>query len=400
MPTLLQINSVANIGSTGHIAEQLGEYMMQHGWTSYIAYGRDAAESASRLIPIGGKLDILTHVALSRITGRHGLYSVRATKKFLAEVERIKPDVVHIHNLHGYYINYPMLFQYLSRKQIPTVITLHDFWLMTGHCAGVNVSCVKWKTGCHDCNRLKWYPQAMMDSSRPNWIRKRRLFKGLSNITLVPVSVWLNNIVKQSLLKDITSCVICNGINTDFFKPVDNCSITPNISVDWNKFTILCVATRWTHANGFDDVINLSYILPDNVQIIMIGVDDIQLKGLPQNIVGMKRTEDVEELRTLYNLSDVLYNPNTEGTFGLVTAEAMACGTPAVVMANSAGEEIIDESTGYSIHQYTEIPNLIPKIKESKIIHKQLCRKRIVSLFNVETQREKYMELYNSLINR
>jgi glycosyltransferase involved in cell wall biosynthesis len=114
----------------------------------------------------------------------------------------------------------------------------------------------------------------------------------------------------------------------------------------------------------------------------------------------MKRTEDVEELRTLYNLSDVLYNPNTEGTFGLVTAEAMACGTPAVVMANSAGEEIIDESTGYSIHQYTEIPNLIPKIKESKIIHKQLCRKRIVSLFNVETQREKYMELYNSLINR
>ena len=398
MPKLLQINSVVNTGSTGRIAEQLGVLAISQGWESYIAYGREARGSQSRLIKIGSKCDVNFHAIGSLLTDRHGLFSKFATKRFLQQVDIIQPDVVHLHNLHGYYINVPMLLRYLKQKNIPTVITMHDFWLMTGHCAYINQSCDRWKTGCGNCPRLNQYPTAKFDNTKANWKWKASLFVDMPNVTLVPVSYWLGRYVDESLLKNVKQNVIYNGIDTNVFKPFDGGASV--VGVDWSKFTIMAIATRWTEANGYQDVMKLSSIIPDNSQIIMVGLDEQQMSNLPKNIIGFRKTESVTQLQELYTKSDVIFNPNREVTFGLVTAEAMACGTPAIVLRDTAGEEIVDEQTGFVVDTIEEVIDLIPRIRAlEKKKMSDACRFRVNELFNADKQYQKYIDLYNAVIS-
>lgn len=398
MPKLLQINSVVNTGSTGRIAEQLGVLAISQGWESYIAYGREARESQSRLIKIGSKWDVNFHAIGSILTDRHGLFSRYATKRFLQQVDIIQPDVVHLHNLHGYYINVPMLLRYLKQKNIPTIITMHDFWLMTGHCAYINQSCVRWKTGCGNCPRLNQYPAAKFDNTKANWKWKASLFVDMPNVTLVPVSYWLGRYVDESLLKNVKQNVIYNGIDTNVFKPFDGEASVKG--VDWSRFTIMAIATRWTEANGYQDVMRLSSILPDNCQIVMVGLDEQQMSNLPKNIIGFRKTESFTQLQELYTKSDVIFNPNREVTFGLVTAEAMACGTPAIVLRDTAGEEIVDEQTGFVVDTIEGVIDLIPRIRAlEKKKMSDACRFRVNELFNADKQYQKYIDLYNAVIN-
>ncbi len=398
MPKLLQINSVVNTGSTGRIAEQLGVLAINQGWESYIAYGREARGSQSRLIKIGSKWDVNFHAIGSILTDRHGLFSKFATKSFLQQVDIIQPDVVHLHNVHGYYINVPMLLRYLKQKNIPTVITMHDFWLMTGHCAYINQSCDRWKTGCGNCPRLNQYPAAKFDNTKANWKWKASLFVDMPNVTLVPVSYWLGRYVDESLLKNVKQNVIYNGIDTNVFKPFDGGASVKG--VDWSKFTIMAIATRWTEANGYQDVMKLSSIIPDSCQIIMVGLDEQQMSNLPKNIIGFRKTESFTQLQELYTKSDVIFNPNREVTFGLVTAEAMACGTPAIVLRDTAGEEIVDEQTGFVVDTIEEVIDLIPRIRAlEKKKMSDACRFRVNELFNADKQYQKYIDLYNAVIS-
>lgn len=397
MIKLLQINSVVNTGSTGRIAEQLGQLAISQGWESYIAYGREAKESKSKLIKIGTTFDIYFHVVISRLFDRHGLMSKRATWKFLKQLDQIQPDIVHLHNIHGYYINYPMLFRYLKEKNIPTVITMHDFWLMTGHCAYINESCNRWKTGCGNCPRLDQYPAAKTDFSAKNWQKKASIFADMPNLTIVPVSYWLSQYVNKSLLRDVKQQVIRNGIDTLTFRPF-NKEFSNVSKVDWSKFTIMTIATQWTKSNGYNDVLRLSYLLPENTQIIMIGLSNEQLLKLPKNVVGFNKTENFTQLQEFYTRSDVLFNPNREVTFGLVTVEAMACGTPAIVFRNTAGEEIVNEKTGYVIDSIYEIPKLIHIINNKSFQVAQVCRDWTVENFDYKNQYQKYFELYSDLI--
>ena len=399
MPKLLQINSVVNTGSTGRISERLGVLAISQGWESYIAYGREARGSQSRLIKIGSKWDVNFHAIGSILTDRHGLFSKFATKRFLQQVDIIQPDVVHLHNLHGYYINVPMLFRYLKQKNIPTVITMHDFWLMTGHCAYINQSCDRWKTGCGNCPRLNQYPAAKFDNTKANWKWKASLFVDMPNVTLVPVSYWLGRYVDESLLKNVKQNVIYNGIDTNVFKPFDGGASV--VGVDWSKFTIMAIATRWTEANGYQDVMKLSSIIPDSCQIIMVGLDEQQMSNLPKNIIGFRKTESFTQLQELYTKSDVIFNPNREVTFGLVTAEAMACGTPAIVLRDTAGEEIVDEQTGFVVDTIEGVIDLIPRIRAlEKKKMSDACRFRVNELFNADKQYQKYIDLYNAVISK
>lgn len=397
MPKLLQINSVVNTGSTGRIAEQLGQLAMSQEWDSYIAFGREARESKSKLIRIGGSIGVNLHALASKFLDCHGLCSKHATRSFLKQLDEIKPDVFHLHNIHGYYINYPMLLRYLKEHNIPTIITMHDFWLMTGHCAYINKSCDRWKTGCGNCPRLDQYPASKIDRSARNWQLKASLFIDMPNVTLVPVSYWLGRYVAESLLKNVKQNVIYNGIDTNVFKPFDGEASVKG--VDWSKFTIMTIATRWTEANGYQDVMKLSSILPDNCQIVMVGLDEQQMSNLPKNIIGFRKTESFTQLQELYTKSDVIFNPNREVTFGLVTAEAMACGTPAIVLRDTAGEELVDEQTGYVIDSVEEVPELISTINQvDKNYMSKACRDRVRELFNAEKQFQKYIDLYNRLI--
>lgn len=395
MPKLLQINSVANIGSTGHIAEQIGEKVLAEGWESFIAYGRVARPSKSELIRIGNKFDTLEHALASRISDCQGLQSKNTTRKLINSIKSIAPDIVQLHNLHGHYINYPLLLEHLKTNRIPTVITLHDFWLMTGHCAYINDSCNKWKTGCESCPRLNSYPSSLLDRSKRNYNIKSELFENFSNVTLVPVSEWQNEIIKESMLKKVGTHTISNGIDINQFY-YDN---SPSRYIDGRFFNILCVATRWTDSNGFDDIIRLSKIIDSSTHILIVGVDKKQQKLLPSNITGILRTENINELRALYSQANLFVNPNREVTFGLVTAEAMACGTPAVVYRNTAGEEIVGD-VGYVIDDITEVPAIVQRMRGNQQTKPKLdCVQRIRSRFNVSNTMDNYFNLYQSLLH-
>lgn len=403
MPKLFQINSTLGRGSTGRIADIIAKQARNVGWVCYMAHGpRFVGNSEILSYQVSGRKDELFHYMQSRVFDRHGLGSCAATKRLIEQIEEIQPDVVQIHNIHGYYANYKLLFEYLAEKRIPTVMTMHDFWLMTGHCAYINKSCGKWETGCGHCPRLREYPAAVFDHTKKNWALKKELF-GIfekERLVLVPVSYWLEGFAKRSLLSECQFHVIQNGVDTKVFQPYQGEHSGLWKKIDWNKHTIITVADRWTDANGFHDIMALSRMLPEYMQIVMVGLNDQQLQGLPEKIVGIEHTDNVKQLIELYTSADVLFNSSTEVTFGLVTAEAMACGTPAIVFKNTAGEEIINEETGFAITDIKEIPALVCKCKENANTYKVDCRKRIVENFDSVKQYSKYVTLYNELLQR
>lgn len=339
---ILQINSVCGTGSTGRIATDMYDILKENGHECCIAYGRGDAPAGYNTIKIGNKYDIYYHALMNRITDKHGFYSGAATKKFIKQVEEYNPDVIHIHNIHGYYINIEILFNYLKQSNKPVIWTLHDCWSFTGHCAHFTyVGCDKWKLGCYDCPQLDTYPSSkVFDNSKENYQNKRRLFTGVSNLTIVTPSQWLAGLVKESYLGEYPIRVINNGIDLDVFKPTES-DFRKQYGLE-NKHVILGVANIWDKRKGLDDFIELSKQLDDEKQaIVLVGLSDKQLKTLPKNIIGIKRTNSTKELAEIYTAADVFFNPSKEETFGLVTVEAMACGTPAVVLDASAAPELI-----------------------------------------------------------
>lgn len=403
MPTLLQINTTIGRGSTGRIAELISMLAQKAGWECYIAHGpRFVGISEMFSFQISNRYDELKHFFISRFFDRHGLGSCSPTRKLIEQIEEIKPDVVQIHNIHGYYANYKILFRYLAEKGIHTVMTMHDFWLMTGHCAYINKSCDKWETGCGHCPRLKEYPAAFFDRSEKNWALKEELFSTFDKdrLVLVPVSYWLEAFAKRSLLSECHFHVIQNGVDTHVFQPYQGEHSELWKKIDWKKHTIISVADRWTEANGFNDIIALGNSLPDGMQILMVGLNDQQMQGLPDKIVGIGHTDNVQQLVELYTSADVLFNSSTEVTFGLVTAEAMACGTPAIVIKGTAGDEIIDSETGYAISRIEEIPGIVYSCRQNAESFKLKCRNRIVEHFNSAKQYAKYIELYSDFLKK
>lgn len=398
---LLVINSALRRGSTGHITELIASLARKDGWECCIAHGaRFVGNSEVPSFQISGRVEELMHFLTSKCFDRHGLGSVRPTKSLIKHIEYMQPDVVHLHNIHGYYVNHKLLLGYLAEKRIPTVITMHDFWLMTGHCAYINKNCDKWETGCGHCPRLGEYPSALTDHTKKNWEIKRKLFGSFDNdrLVIVPVSHWLERFAKLSLLGGCKITTIQNGIDTKVFSPYEEKHSKLWESIDWSKLTIITVADRWTSANGFDKILQLSNLLPNEMQIVMVGLNEQQMKGLPDKIVGLGHTDNVQQLVELYSSADVLFNASTEVTFGLVTAEAMACGTPAIVFRNTAGEEIVDENTGFVVDDLNEILKVVGLCRENAEQYKKNCRDRIVSCFDSEKQYSKYIELYSDIL--
>ena len=274
MYILLQLNVVANWGSTGHIVEEIGKLAKSHNFESYIAYGRDTnSKSLSKLIHIGNNWDVKYHVLQSRLLDNHGLASKQVTRTFIKQIDSIKPDIVHLHNIHGYYLNYEILFDYLAQLDIPIVWTLHDCWAFTGHCAYYSyVGCNRWRTLCHDCPQKKSYPSSWFaDRSEQNFRDKLHAFTSVRNMTLVPVSAWLAEEVSLSFLKDYPIQVIHNGIDTDVFSPKQICKSNLGLK---DKFMILGVASVWETRKGLDDFIKLRKLLSDDESSLLIGYWD------------------------------------------------------------------------------------------------------------------------------
>lgn len=395
--TLLQINITANWGSTGKIAEQIGLCAIAHGWKSYIAYGRWCNPSKSHLIKVGNKLDTYMHYGEQRIRDNEGLCSRRATKRLIRRICEINPDVVQLHNIHDHYLNYRLLFEYLNKTDIKVVWTLHDCWAFTGHCFHfVTKNCDRWKTGCFECPLKNEYPKTFYDRSKEHWLLKKELFTRCKNLFIVPVSDWMANFVKESFLKGKRIHVIKNGVDLNIFKPTTSL----NLSKLYCKFKILAVSSVWYSDKGEFDIYKLREMLSeDQFEITMVGLSAVQYKKLPKGIIGIQRTQNLQELVKLYSDADVLINPTYADTFPTVNLEALACGTPVITYRTGGSPEAIDEKTGVVVGQ-GDVDGLAEAIRmmKEKPLSSTDCRKRAEECFDKDKCFEKYVELYKTII--
>jgi putative colanic acid biosynthesis glycosyltransferase len=387
------VNTVANSGSTGRIAECIGQEAIYAGHQSWIAYGRTANPSRSSLIRIGSQIATLNHVCASRLFDRHGLASPSATAAFIAELTRIKPDIIHLHNIHGYYLNYEIFFEYITQFQIPVVWTLHDCWAFTGHCAYFeSASCEKWKSYCHHCPLLADYPKSFgADNSTNNFLRKQRAFTAVNDMHVVTPSKWLASLVRSSFLSTFPTSVINYGIDVTTFTPK---------KVRKSKNLVLGVAKPWTARKGLRDFIELRKLLPQSVEIVLIGLTRWQILNLPEGITGLAATETVEELAEWYSKAAVFVNPTFADNFPVVNLEALACGTPVVTYDTGGSPESIADSIG-GVAPRGDVKKLSDVIKvflgPSASESGELARHHAELHFDSRVNNRKYLELYSAL---
>ena len=403
MSIIFQICVEGNTGSTGRIAEEIGILAIQRGWKSYIAFGRFPRPSKSNVIRIGSKWSVYLHVLKTRLFDKHCLGSKAATRKLIKQIIEIKPNIIHLHHLHGYYINIDILFDFLANANIPVVWTFHDCWSITGHCAYFDfVDCNKWQLECNNCPQKNEYPSSwLIDRSRKNFYQKKDLFTSVQNMVIVPVSNWLSELVGKSFLSNVPRKLIYNGIDINLFSPnLNNLKVKEKYNVG-NRFVILGVASPWSRRKGFEDFIKLSYVLEDDIVIILVGLNKIQLKNLPSNVIGLSRTENQNELRNLYSMADVFVNPTWEDNFPTTNLESLACGTPVITYKTGGSIEAISNDTGFVINK-GDINGIVKSIntikRNGKEYYKDLCRKRAVDLYNKEDRFKEYLDLYEEMI--
>ncbi|MEE0079813.1 MAG: glycosyltransferase [Holdemanella sp.] len=395
---VLQINSVCGKGSTGRIAVQISDYLNQHDVENYIAYGFGKSDRPNTFC-FGNSLDAHLHSFMSRKLGWQGKMSHIPTWHLIQYMERINPDIVHLHNIHGHYLNYKMLFQYLKKKNCQVVWTFHDCWPVTGKCAHfTEVKCEKWKTGCFECPQLDRYPDSERDRSRKSYLEKKVAFTSIPNLHIVTVSNWLKSVAEASFLSNADIRCIYNGVDTERFS-FHKSSIREQYQLQ-GKFILLSVASVWNKGKGLDQFIALSKKLQEDEIIVLIGVTPDQQKCLPENVIGIPAVSDQTVLAQWYSVADVYINFSIEETFGLVVAESIACGTPAIVMNSTACPEVVDADTGFVVEplDIDAVQDTIEMIKtKGKETYSPKCKERIQQLFSLELMQRSYYELYKKL---
>ena len=362
---VLIINSVCGIGSTGRICTDLAKKLEADGHDVKIAYGRSSTvpeQFKKYAVRIGNDFDVKIHGLESRLFDNHGLASKHATKKFLQWADEYNPDLLWLHNLHGYYINYELLFDWIkSRPQMEVKWTLHDCWAFTGHCSHFTmVKCEQWKTHCSYCPQTRRYPACYgKGRALQNFDRKREAFTGVKNMTLITPSQWLADLVKQSFLKEYSVEVHYNTVDTYVFKPTPSDFRKRHELV--GKTIVLGVANVWGERKGFNDFYQLAAMLDKRYAIILVGLSEKQIKRLPQNILGIKRTNSPQELAAIYTAADVFFNPTYEDNYPTVNLEAEACGTRVVTYDTGGCRETIHspESVVIPVGAYQKLQDLV-----------------------------------------
>lgn len=412
MKKLLQINPVIRRNtSTGKIMQEIGELAMQNGWESYIAYskGRDGANPAackSKIVPVGSKLSVALHGIETRLFDRHGLGSRLATRRFVRKIQEINPNIIHIHNIHGYFLNYKILFDYLSKCGKPVIWTVHDCWLYTGHCYYYSVAgCDKWKYGCGKCLQKRAFPRSLaFDRSAQNFRDKSKAFNSLpkDKFLIVPVSEWIGGELKQSFLKECRIKVLHNGIDTEAFKPQPTSEIRKKYNLG-DRHIILGLASIWMKEKGLDDFIKLAPMLHDDEVLVLVGkMTTHQKERIPKEVVTIARTENVRQLAELYSAATAFVNPTWQDNYPTVNLESISCGTPVVTYRTGGSiEAIVEGKTGYVVEQ-GDVAALLDRCRMIEKLDKTAftdpCRTFAEAHFKKEDRYADYIEIYESLI--
>lgn len=358
------INVVCGIRSTGRICTDLADLLEKKGNIVKIAFGREKVpeEFLKYAVRIGSDLDIVVHGVKARCIDGCGWGSKRATLRFVEWVKEYDPDIIHIHNLHGYYINIEILFEYLKTCGKKIIWTLHDCWAFTGHSAYCDmVECERWITGCYNCPNKSKYPKSFLDRSSQNWHKKKDVMVGIPNLKIITPSEWLAGLVKESFLAQYPVSVINNGIDTNLFKYV-NSDFKQNYNIN-NKFMLLGVASVWNEMKGYSDYLKLADILGSEYQVVLVGVTKKQIRALHNNIIGIERTNSINELVRIYSAADLFINLSYCENYPTVNLEAIACGT-AVLTYNSGGS--IESAKGGFVVDRGLIEGVVDKILQFK----------------------------------
>lgn len=406
---VIQINTFPN-KATGSIMMNLHNLSRENGIESYVVWGRGRQAENKYEISIEDKIGVKYHGIYTRVTDKTGFASFKATKKLLNKLDIIKPDIIHLHNLHGYYININLLFNYIKERQLKVIWTLHDCWPFTGHCAYFDrIECDKWKYMCDRCPQKQTYPSSFFfDNSRWNYQKKKDLFSGLE-LTIVTPSQWLAEITKLSFLNKYDIKVIYNGIDLNVYKPVKS-SFRQKYSIQ-DKTIILGVASEWTERKGLKDFIKMSNIMDDSYQFVVVGLSKKQIKKMPKNFICLQRTKNVQELVEIYSAADIFFNPTYEDNFPTTNIESLACGTPIITYDTGGSPESIQlyDNIGYKIDKinsncvdYYKIKTVIEMMAQKNsdlTMRKNIrssCREAAYN-FDLQKRLMEYVELYYSL---
>ena len=393
---IVEINTV-HVGSTGKIMMQIANVARRHGHEAYTfsrAWKGNKAPNEHHHF-VGFFLDNVMHRILLPLIGRDDLLSYVGTRALIKKLNKIDPDVIHLHNLHGHYINFPLLFDYIKTNNKRMVWTLHDCWTFTGHCTYFTaVKCDRWKNGCHHCPQSKAYPKMYTDTSREMYRLKKKWFCGVKDMTIVTPSSWLADLVKQSFLKPYPVKVINNGINLSVFKPTES-DFREKYNLTHKK-VILGVAFDWEYRKGIDVFVELSKRLdPSLYKIVLVGTDNDVDKQLPESIISIHRTQNQAELAELYTAADVFVQSTREENYPTVNMEALACGTPVVTFKTGGSPEILDETCG-SVVDCDDVDSMekeIVRICAEIPYSKEACLKKAEG-FDMYKKFEEYVELY------
>lgn len=394
---IVQINHFS-YKAAGGIMVNIHQSLLKEGEDSYIVWGRGRRAENKREYYMEDSMGVRWHAFYTRMTDRTGFASRSATKKLVQWLEGINPDIIHLHCVHGYYVNLEVLFNYIRKNHIKVVWTQHDCWSFTGHCAYFDaIGCTKWETGCYECQQLKTYPKAYVDNSKTNWLTKKKIFSGLDIVIVTPCN-WLKRLISQSFLADYPCRVIYNGINTNVFH--HTLSNFKNENGLEKYCLILGVASEWTERKGLKDFIRLDSMIDHNrYKIVIIGLNKHQIKIVPKTIFAMERTSNVKELVEIYSASDVYLNLTYEDNFPTTNLEAAACGTKVITYKTGGAPEAIKDGCGYVVEKgdleavFELLPQLCGEAKDKLLVdsYKESC------YFSCDRMVDEYLSLYKEL---
>ena len=399
---VLLVNSVVASGSTGRIVENIRVSALGNNIDAAIVYGRGRSKDVDHHFKISNNTELILNILITRLFDRHCFATEKSTTKLINIIEKYDPQIIHLHNIHGYYLNNYKLFKYLKTSGRKVVWTLHDCWPITGHCAHFeHIKCDKWRDGCEKCPLKSSYPKSVLfDRSSKNYFEKKEMFNGLDNLTIVTPSSWLANIVAKSYLKNYPIKIIYNGVDNEIFKPGGHKSsfLIKNKLTD--KFIILGVSPKLSRSKGLGYFLKISEKLKPDEQIVLVGrKPGIQL---PSNILVTGVVSDVHELAKIYNAADVFVNPTIADTFPTTNLESLSCGVPIVTFDTGGCKEAINKNTGIVVKQGDSM-GLLDAIaiikKKGKIYYSCKCRARGVNYFNQSDRLNDYIKLYQEILS-
>ena len=399
---VIQINTVYKYSSPGIIADEIHNRLISKNIESLIIYGTRKINTNQNIKYIGSRIEFLWHALVTRLFDLHGRASTFQTQRIIKYIKKEKPDIIHLHNIHGYYLNYKKIFKFIKKSNLPIVWTFHDCWPFTGHCAYYTAAgCQKWKDGCYKCPSKKDYPASyLFDNSKSNFKLKRKTFSNIENLTIVTPSKWLKDEVKNTYFKDNPIEVINNGIDLELWTNKGKTSAL-NRGVG-KEFMILGVSNIWEPRKGLTYFIELSDKLKSDEFIVLVGkMSKEEKQNLPENIVHIERTSNREELAELYREANVFLNPTLEDNFPTVNIESLACGTPVITFETGGSPEIIDEKTGIVVNEKSAeaLRKAIEYFRNNMDkFSRENCRQRALKLYDKNQRFDDYIELYKEII--